>query len=189
MLSAPEYGSPTQRKRLFVVGFEDRSLAQSFRLPLPTHGEQTEDLLDGVTPLKPFATVGIALGDLPDAGPEDGKIFNHTGRSHRPATIDHIKTVPQGIAVSKSFRYRAPWAGLCRSLTAGMDNGTKSYLHPIYHREMSVREYARLHGFPDSWRFSGNHHNGIKQIANAVPIQLGHAVARSVCQLLTSCKQ
>ena len=186
LLSAPEYGSPTQRKRLFVVGFKEQSTAQYFNFPLSTHGDKKQDLFSEIKPLKPFVNVAIALGDLPDVGPEDGLIFNHTGRFHKPATIEHMKTVPQGVAVSKSFRYRAPWSGLCRSLTAGMDNGTKAYLHPIYHREMSVREYARLHGFPDSWRFSGNHHNGIKQVANAVPVQLGHAVARSVCQVLAA---
>jgi DNA (cytosine-5)-methyltransferase 1 len=184
LLSAPEYGSPTKRKRLFIVGFKEQSTAQYYKFPLSTHVEKKEDQFSEIQPLKNFVNVGIALGDLPDVGSGDGNIFNHTGRSHKPATIEHMKTVPQGIAVSKSFRYRAPWDGLCRSLTAGVDHSTKSYLHPIYHREMSVREYARLHGFQDTWVFFGNHHNGIKQVANAVPIQLGSAVAHSICKTI-----
>jgi len=185
-----EYGSPTQRKRLFVIGFKDHGLAQQFKFPEATHGEQRSDLFGENKHLKPFSTVGEALHGLPDVDSNNlTKFLNHTGRSHRPLTVEHMKTVPQGVAVSKSFRYRAPWNGLCRSLTAGMDDSTKSYLHPIYHREMSVREYARLHGFPDGWEFCGNHHNGIKQVANAVPIHLGEAVARAVCQLIAKNKR
>jgi DNA (cytosine-5)-methyltransferase 1 len=186
VLSAAEYGSPTQRERLFVIGFRDLRFAHSFRFPRRTHGRAFGDLLDGTDGLKPFMNVGAALAGLPDVGAADGPFLNHTGRSHRPETVAHMKTVPQGVAVSKSFRYRAPWDGLCRSLTAGVDHSTKSYLHPRYHREMSVREYARLHGFPDTWHFCGNHHNGIKQVANAVPIELGRAVAKAICGVVAT---
>jgi DNA (cytosine-5)-methyltransferase 1 len=91
-----------------------------------------------------------------------------------------------GKKVRKSFRYRAPWSGLIQSLTAGRDDSTKAYLHPLYHREMTVREYARLHMFPDSWVFAGTANNGIKQVANSVPLPLGEAViAAAVSNLMT----
>jgi site-specific DNA-cytosine methylase len=123
------------------------------------------------------------LKDLPDVKTAAATHFlNHTGRTHRLSTIEHLKTVPIGKKINQSFRYRAPWQGLCQSLTAGMDNSTKSFIHPHYDREMSVREYARLHHFPDTWAFSGTHHNGIKQVANSVPIPLGGAVLLAVIQ-------
>jgi DNA (cytosine-5)-methyltransferase 1 len=181
ILCAAAYGSPTKRKRLFVVGFRDPTWGRNFAFPAPTHGEGFGDLFSETLSLSPFVTVREVLSDLPNVGPEDQAGFmNHTGRNHRYGTIEHMKTVPQGVSISKSFRYRAPWNGLCRSLTAGVDHSTKSYIHPLYHREMSVREYARLHGFPDTWHFFGNHHNGIKQVANAVPLQLGEAVANAI---------
>jgi DNA (cytosine-5)-methyltransferase 1 len=186
LLSSPEFGSPTQRARLFVVGFRDKSAAKRFRFPKPTHGGQKDELLVDCDDVKPLVTVADVLGDLPDSSSEGTTFLNHTGRPHRPATVAHIMTIPQGVAVSKSFRYRPSWNGLCRSLTAGVDHSTKSYLHPLFHREMTVREYARLHGFPDTWRFCGNHHNGIKQVANAVPIQLGRAVLTAMCDVLQS---
>jgi len=45
---------------------------------------------------------------------------------------------------------------------------------------MTVREYARIHGFPDAWFFAGINPNGAKQAANAVLIPLGIALFRSI---------
>lgn len=187
-LAACDFGAPTVRQRLFVVGFRIEASARNFAFPLRTHGEIDQiDLFNSTSTILPFVTVGEALADLPDAkSPEAEQYLNHTGRFHRPETIKHMMTVPQGVAISKSYRYRPALSGLSRSLTAGLDSSTKSYLHPIYHREMSVREYARLHVFPDTWDFAGTHHNGIKQVANAVPIPLGRAIATPIVRSLTT---
>lgn len=188
VLTASDYGAATSRKRVFVVGFRERSTASRFSFPQPTHGlpPAQAPLFDELTELLPLATVRQVLENLPDVKTaEAARYLNHVGRTHRPETVQHLMTVPQGASISKSFRYRAPWEGLCRSLTAGLNDSTKSYIHPIYHREMSVREYARIHGFPDSWNFEGTHHNGIKQVANAVPIHLGYAIFLAVAQALT----
>ena len=169
-------------KPIFVVGFRTEAGASNFAFPTRTHGQTDDsDLFDSTSAMLPFFTVGEALAGLPDAkSPEAERYLNHTGRFHRPKTIEHMMTVPQGVAISKSYRYRPALSGLSRSLTAGVDHSTKSYLHPSYHREMSVREYARLHVFPDTWDFAGTHHNGIKQVANAVPIPLGRVLATAV---------
>jgi DNA (cytosine-5)-methyltransferase 1 len=185
ILSARDFGAPTIRKRIFIVGTKSKKLLGDFSFPTPTHGAKLDDLtlFIGEGDLKPFTLVKDVLNTLPDrknVGQVDHKYSNHTGRIHRPATIEYMKTVPAGVESGKSFRYRAPWDGICRSLTAGVDENTKSYLHPIFHREMTVREYARIHGFPDTWFFKGTHHNGIKQVANAVPIPLGMSVWGSI---------
>ena len=187
ILDASAYGVPSIRKRIFIAGFKDIDAANLFQFPEPLYvgPSKQQTLFVGARVPPTLVTVGQVLRDLPDVTcPGAKKFLNHTGRMHRPETIEHLKTVPQGVAVRKSYRYRAPWDALCRSLTAGVDDATKSYIHPIYDREMSVREYARIHGFPDSWAFSGNHHNGIKQVANAVPVLLSSAVLRSVVTAL-----
>jgi DNA (cytosine-5)-methyltransferase 1 len=185
-LAACDFGSPTTRRRLFVVGFANCNAETSFVFPRPTHGSKNQgDLFDAKCTLKLNITVGSVLAGLPDVKTSEAKAFlNHTGRHHRPETIKHMMTVAPGTSIAKSFRYRPALNGLSRSLTAGVDHSTKSYLHPVFHREMSVREYARLHGFPDTWDFAGTHHNGIKQVANAVPIPLGKAIAASIIECL-----
>ena len=186
ILTASSYGAPTNRKRVFIVGFKSALGLSGFEFPLPSHGstEGQTSLFEDRT-IRPFVTVADVLQDLPDVGSSEALTFlNHTPRFHRPRTIQHMRTVPQGREVAKSYRYRAPWNGLCWSLTAGLDDSTKAHLHPLYHREMSVREYARIHGFPDSWEFCGSRDNGLKQVANSVPIPLGSAVLAAVCKLL-----
>jgi len=186
LLSASDYGSPTRRERLLVVGFLSEEMSNAFSSPVPTHGDQDRYpmLFESEAGRLPFVTVADVLQDLPDVTERPNQFFNHTGRPHRPETVRKMKMVLQGMATSQSFRYRAPWNGLCRSLTAGVDHSTKSYLHPLYDREMSVREYAKIHGFPDTWVFSGNHHNGIKQVANAVPVPLGKAMLGSLVRAI-----
>jgi len=178
ILKASDFGAPTQRSRIFVVGYKKINKFQNFEFPNPTHfAEEELTLFKKMNLDTRFNYVSDVLQDLPDINTLSSKKFlNHIGRKHRPETVEHLKTVPQGKSVKKSYRYRAPWHGLCRSLTAGLDDSTKAYIHPIYHREMSVREYARIHGFPDKWFFYGTLHNGVKQVANAVPIPLAKAV-------------
>lgn len=190
LIDASKYGAPTLRKRVILIGSRDKTVVDHFLFPSPTHGICSGQLSIFSSGLKRFINVKDVLEGLPDVKTEEAKslgLKNHDGRTHRPATIEHIRTVPPGSQTGKSRRYRVPWDGLCWSLTAGMDNSTKSYIHPRFHREMSVREYARIHCFPDSWLFKGTHHNGIKQVANAVPIPLGVAIWQQIhCLLGTS---
>ena len=183
ILKACDYGSPTLRSRVLVVGWKDPQDSCRFQFPSPKYGDPIESslLAHSGNLLKPYVYVRDVLDGLPDTcDPSSGFVLNHTGRPHRPETIEHLKTVPQGKNIRRSYRYRAPWEGLSQSLTAGVDYATKSYIHPLYHREMTVREYARLHSFADTWEFIGTHHNGVKQVANSVPIPLGEAVLTAV---------
>lgn len=56
--------------------------------------------------------------------------------------------------------------------------------HPLETRPLTVREYARIQTFPDSWLFAGTMSNKYKQIGNAVPVNLAKAVGRSLIRLL-----
>ena len=50
--------------------------------------------------------------------------------------------------------------------------------HPRETRPLSVKEYARIQGFPDDWKFSGSTSECYRQIGNAVPIPLGTAIGQ-----------
>ena len=56
--------------------------------------------------------------------------------------------------------------------------------HPLETRPLTVREYARIQTFPDSWVFSGSESSQYKQIGNAVPVNLAKAIGHSLIQLL-----
>jgi DNA (cytosine-5)-methyltransferase 1 len=51
-------------------------------------------------------------------------------------------------------------------------------------RCITVREMARLHGFPDWFRFQATKWHGARQIGNAVPPPLARAIAGSVMDAL-----
>lgn len=50
-------------------------------------------------------------------------------------------------------------------------------------------EYARIQTFPDDWAFAGSLSSQYKQIGNAVPVNLAHAVGRALVRLLNSLEE
>lgn len=58
--------------------------------------------------------------------------------------------------------------------------------HPTETRPLTVREYARIQTFPDDWEFLGSMSHQYKQIGNAVPVNLSHAIGRSLVGLLNN---
>lgn len=55
--------------------------------------------------------------------------------------------------------------------------------HPTETRPLTVREYARIQTFPDSWEFCGSLSAKYKQIGNAVPVNLAWALGRSLIRM------
>lgn len=79
--------------------------------------------------------------------------------------------------------------GLSNTLRAGTDGSRGAFTspRPIHYalpRCVTVREMARLHGFPDWFRFNETKWHGARQIGNAVPPPLARAVAGEVLQAL-----
>lgn len=59
------------------------------------------------------------------------------------------------------------------------------FLHPDEHRGLSVREAARIQGFPDSFRFLGSRESQYRMVGNAVPPPLAKELALMVRGFLT----
>ena len=108
----------------------------------------------------------------------------HTEESRR-----RFAATPEGTTEAISRFYRLPSNGLCNTLRAGTatDRGAFSAprpIHPMNPRCISVREAARLHSFPDWFRFHRTIWHGFRQIGNAVPPLLARAVAQQVMSAL-----
>lgn len=83
--------------------------------------------------------------------------------------------------------YKLHPEGLSNTLRAGTDGARGAFtsprpIHPKYNRCVTVREMARLHGYPDWFRFNETKWHGARQIGNSVPPPLGRAVAGEVIQ-------
>jgi DNA (cytosine-5)-methyltransferase 1 len=89
--------------------------------------------------------------------------------------------------ISRFFKLAAD--GLSNTLRAGTDGSRGAFtsprpIHYKYPRCITVREMARLHGFPDWFRFHATKWHGARQIGNAVPPPLARAIASAVVKAL-----
>ena len=89
--------------------------------------------------------------------------------------------------ISRFFKLAAD--GVSNTLRAGTDSARGAFtsprpIHYKYSRCVTVREMARLHGFPDWFRFHATKWHGARQIGNAVPPPLARAVAGQILKAL-----
>ena len=80
-------------------------------------------------------------------------------------------------------------AGYCNTLRAGTASDRGAFtsprpIHPHTPRCITVREAARLHSYPDWFRFHVTKWHGFRQIGNSVPPLLARAVALQVIAVL-----
>ncbi|MER9680372.1 DNA cytosine methyltransferase [Mesorhizobium sp. M0184] len=76
---------------------------------------------------------------------------------------------------------RLAWGGFASTILTKCDPHWGAYVHPAQDRTISVREAARLQGFPDSFRFAGEHlSKQYSQVGNAVPPPVAQAIATAV---------
>lgn len=108
---------------------------------------------------------------------------------HTRLSISRFSRTQSGETEPVSRFFRLPKFGLCNTLRAGTGSERGAYtsprpIHPINPRVISVREAARLHSFPDWFRFHQTKWHGFRQVGNSVPPLLGRAVAASIIRAL-----
>lgn len=99
------------------------------------------------------------------------------------------ETVPGDVEPISRF-FRLPKEGVSNTLRAGTDGSRGAFtsprpIHYRFDRCVTVREMARLHGFPDWFRLNATKWHGARQIGNAVPPPLARAVASEVMAALS----
>ena len=186
ILRASDFGVPQNRQRLFFVG-TDRSVAVP-AVPRPTHVPPDRAAVDCSLPRT--ATLLEQLQDLPRLGPGEGSermvlpggrvVLNSRAMNHSRAVVAKIKAIPRG---GGPISYRRLDVDVARTLVAGH---RALPVHPTEHRTITVREAARIQGFPDTYFFCGPRSSQPLQVANAVPPALARAVARELRASLES---
>lgn len=109
---------------------------------------------------------------------------NHTEISRRRfAQTDPGKVEP----ISRFFKLHPD--GISNTLRAGTDSARGAFtsprpVHYQWNRCITVREMARLHGFPDWFRFHETKWHGARQIGNAVPPPLARSIAGQIMKAI-----
>ncbi|WXG43862.1 MAG: DNA cytosine methyltransferase [Promethearchaeati archaeon SRVP18_Atabeyarchaeia-1] len=208
-LDARTFGVPQIRRRLFVAGFKN---GVKFDFSLLGHREPTHvgEAICGLPRLpeggggKDDAVHPMKNGSLYVERLLEGatKLYNHRSTVHSSEVVDTIRLIKQGESLRRSWkrlpedikgRYsnlEALHSNIYRRLCRWRASPTIVHarramlLHPGQHRILSVREAARLQGFPDRFRFMGSLNDQYQQVANAVPPLVAEAVAHLIRRLL-----
>lgn len=108
----------------------------------------------------------------------------HTNVSRR-----RFRETQQGDVEPISRFFKLPARGVSNTLRAGTDSARGAFtsprpIHYKYDRCITVREMARLHGFPDWFRFHKTKWHGARQVGNAVPPPLARSLAKEFIRAL-----
>ena len=77
-------------------------------------------------------------------------------------------------------------SGLASTLLTKCDPHWGAYVHPKQNRTITVREAARLQGFPDTFRFAGDKLGmQYEQVGNAVPAPVARAIGERIAAHIT----
>lgn len=183
LVNAADYGVPQDRKRVFYIGFRE-DLEVDFKFPKPTtpKPEQKKTLKDAIGDLN-----GTALPAL-EKNKTNGKL----------EILNHEYFIGEYSPIFMSRNRVRRWDEQAFTVQA---SGRQCQLHPqaptmikveknkqIFvpgkehlYRRLSVRECARVQGFPDDFEFIyTNVNDGYKMIGNAVPVELARQIALNI---------
>ena len=107
--------------------------------------------------------------------------------THSPHVLERLQSVAHGVLDSTSGKTRLKPNDVAHTLRAGTREamGSHTAVRPIHYthdRVISVREGARLMGYPDWMTFHPTKWHGFRLVGNGVPAQLGRAIALSIKQ-------
>jgi DNA (cytosine-5)-methyltransferase 1 len=184
------HGVAMKRQRTFFIGwrkdvFEQIPTLKMGKQPKTSVKDVIGDLYDvelgsflnhDLLPTRPFQEVEKFFGDVPETR---GGLYTvnwvlcNDYEKYEPLLSDKYKKSIKtqlykqnaGLGYWDKSAQRAPENGQAPSMT-----GYSSFIHPTLDRQFTVREYARLMGFPDTFEVLINK-DTIRQLAQGVPVK------------------
>ncbi|MBW9580451.1 DNA cytosine methyltransferase, partial [Escherichia coli] len=212
VLNAADYGVPQDRRRLFLMGGRKGIALPSYPEPLSirtTVGDAIGDIPDAEKypelwgrdwVYAKFGEQSLYSSYLHGVGKDPSdfsypRIFNKDKLTCSLLT-DHsdisrgrfVETLPDTVEPISRFK-KLSMNGLCNTLRAGTASDRGAFtsprpIHPIYPRVITVREAARLHSYPDWFRFHVTKWHGFRQVGNSVPPMLARSVGLQIMKVL-----
>ena len=203
ILNSADYGVPQKRKRLILIGsrvadskiiFE--KIEQNAKYADPVKAKELgkkswrtlRDALDGLKDDKmectKFPKWSKYLKHIPPGGcwvnlPENLK---KEAMGHAADTDDPKKKGKQGGRTG--FFRRLSWEKPSPTLVTSPSQMATCICHPDETRPLTVREYARIQGFPDNWSFEGSLSQKYRMIGEAVPVELARIIAETIKNII-----
>ena len=213
-VNAANYGVPQHRKRVVAVG----GFGWDPTFPEPTHaayGAPGAHLVGSDLP--PAPTLHDALAGLPAASSQSpGVPSGHFVGRLSEKELERLMALKPGQSMRdlpehlwhETFARRANRRvqdGTPTESRGGAPHGIKrlrgdqpskaitsmarsEFVHPVEDRYLTLRECARIQGFPDDFRFEGSQADQALVIGNAVPPRFAYAIASQLkLDLVTRC--
>ncbi len=211
VLNAADFGVPQDRRRLFLIGARKGLPLPAYPQPtkrvtvseaigdLPNADEFAELLQSDSVRVK-FKTSSVYAKrlrgiehDPDDFGyfrQYDAELLSASARTvHTEISQRRFSETNHGETELISRFLKLDPDGVCNTLRAGTDSARGAFtsprpIHPVHARVITVREAARLHSYPDWFRFHATKWHGFREIGNSVPPLLGRAVANKLIKAL-----
>lgn len=179
ILNAKHYNTPQNRRRTIIVGTK-MSYKNLYKFPTPK-----------VSP--PIFGEFTTIGDVLFSNPIKEGAFNHDIAKISSLNSERLKYIPEGGSMKDcpaELRNNSDPKRAMRRLSRYnisptiVHNNNDHYYHPTENRRITIREMARIQGYPDTFKFYGSKSEQSRQVGNSVPINLGHAIAESIIEFL-----
>ena len=136
-------------------------------------------------------TVGSQIEDLDTLKEPSRRRQGHLPWAHSAKVLRRMRDVPEGGQWKGRKKYyaesygRLHRQGLARTITRFFPNaGSGRFWHPLANRALTLREAARIQGFPDSFRFLASGMKDADLVGNALDSQLAEVAYLSVREAL-----
>ena len=201
LMLAADYGVPQMRQRVFIVATREDVC---FNFPDPTHSSvnDAKPLFD----LSIHRTVGDVIFNLPTPASRDNYDAEDSHIDITPAGDRYrIHGVPEGSHLAAQHHLpveqrqnltkkdTTKFRRMSRTIPAITLRCGEVFFHPTEDRYLTVREYMRIHTYPDTYILKGairgrsgqvKNLDQYRQIANSVPPLLAEHLGRAIMECL-----
>lgn len=203
VLDAADFGAATKRQRLFVIGYDpDRCSPISFEA-LKGSKKVPATVNDAIADLagsellseegdfdiwQRSATAKVSSYAKPLVS--KGRMFTgHRKTAHTKEVVARFAALKQGEMDKIGRHPRLSWDGQCPTLRAGTGADFGSFqsvrpIHPTENRVITVREAARLQGFPDKHFFHPTVWHSFRMIGNSVSPVISKAILTAIADAI-----
>lgn len=186
LVNAKDYGVAEERKRVFYIGFRN-DLNIDFKFPKGSTEEDDKKitLRDIIWDLQDTAVPTLEKNKHNPKAINNNEYF--TG-SYSPIFMSRNRVKSwdeQAFTVQASGRQCQLHPQAPKMVKVGLNDCQFEKGKEHLYRRMTIREIARIQGFPDSFQFIyTDANNAYKMIGNAVPVNLAYEVAISIKNIL-----
>ena len=179
VMNARDFGVPQHRERIFIVGFKSKAAFNRFSYPKPLKVRKViADIKEkDVVPVKYYLSTQ----------------YLSTLKAHRKRHSDKGNGFGYEVLSDDAIANAIVVGGMGRERNLLIDDRLKEFTPttnikgPVNRegiRKMTPREWARLQGFPDTFKIPVSDAQAYKQFGNSVAVPAVHATAKSLLAAL-----